>query len=353
MKSIAQFKALYYSGFLIPDISTVTSMSLLFEKVFLPNNINLIKEFSKRFRIRNFTLPPLVLKSTMNITCNNKPADPFKELNITQKETAYLYIRMLLYFSMSYSELFGEVFESNLFENESPYNVKLVKKGGPGKLNTYKVNLGPMILYDDEEEGNILNDMIESGYIPLVCKFLPFAKQKKYLQQATAKQLATLLAMQSIKMVLPNTKPARPEEILEARSRLKNHLPPFWSSMLKMSNHLKECIENCTTTEEIIKEGQDMVDTLVRPALIDLNDKLKKEREKWFYKILSPVQKGLKLCIGNPPVTQQQLMTNALILGSDVIMDTARNINIIETLKNEAGLTFLLELDKLVNKNYK
>ncbi len=53
--------------------------------------------------------------------------------------------------------------------------------------------------------------------------------------------------------------------------------------------------------------------------------------------------------IGNPPVTQQQLITNARILTGDVAMHASNQLRAIESLKNEAGLTYLLELDKITN----
>lgn len=352
MKVVTNFKALYCSGFFIPNPAAITAMSLLFEKVFLPNNLNLIKEFSKRFLIQGLVLPPQLGHVTLKITCNGKPADPFKRLSPAQRKTALSYLNGGMLFSMAYSELFDEVFESNLFEEKTPYEVELIKKGRKGKLNTYKVKLRPMILHEsaEEEERESFSNMIEEGYIPLVTKYIPFNKQRKNLHQTTAKQLAVLLAMKSVEMILPCTKAASPEDILEARNKLKDHLPPFWSAMLKLSSRLKECIKKCSTTDELIKEGQDLIDTTVRPALIDLNNKLEKERKKWFYRILSHLNKGLGLSLSNPPITQQQLITNALIMGTDVIKDTARNMQTIESLKNEAGLTFLLELDRLVNK---
>jgi len=77
---------------------------------------------------------------------------------------------------------------------------------------------------------------------------------------------------------------------------------------------------------------------------------MNKERKNWFFNILSPVQKGLRLMIGNPPLTQQQLITNALVLSADVATAIAGQMKNIEALREDAGLTFLLELSKVLDK---
>ena len=227
MKSITKFKALYCPGFFIPKPAAITAMSLLFEKIFLPNNIVLIREFSRKFRITKSTLPPLFSDTTIEITCAGKPYDPFEDLSPMQRDTAFSYINVGMFTLMAYAELFGEVFESNLFEGGNPNKVKLHKKGKSGKNNTY---ISGMCLCETDDEEKEFCNMIEKGYIPLVCKITPFSESKKHLQQNTIKELAALLAMKSIEMILPNTKAARADVILEARDKLKNHLPPFWSS---------------------------------------------------------------------------------------------------------------------------
>jgi hypothetical protein len=90
---------------------------------------------------------------------------------------------------------------------------------------------------------------------------------------------------------------------------------------------------------------------LVRPAAIDLAAKLEKERKDWFYKILSPVRTGLRLLIGNPPLTQQQLLSSALVLASDTCVSVAENMRAIEALKSEAGLSYLLDLAEILEKD--
>ena len=86
------------------------------------------------------------------------------------------------------------------------------------------------------------------------------------------------------------------------------------------------------------------------PALIDLQTKLELERKHWCYKILSPIQKNLRALIGKPPLTPEQMTVSALTLGADVAMSLSNDLRQIENLKQEAGLTFLLEADNLFSE---
>lgn len=346
MSKLAQFKAIYCSGLLIPDAATVSALSLLFEKIYLPNNIEIVREFSKQFRIKK--PPKSKAGSPLIIEPSNTEDDPFEGLTEQQRKTALAYLEWGIEFARSHGTLFPSLFETQLFPESEPFDVKLVKEGGPGELNTYEVSMKAMVLTGEDHQ--TFPRLLAEGYVPVVGRFHPHHIDMQHLDKISAKQLAALLAMKSVEMLLPRTKGVHPEIILEAREKLSNHLPPFWSSMLKLSVELKKRIEECKSIDNICFESEELVDTLVRPALIDLQNKMLKERRDWFYKILSPIQKGLRLMIGNPPLTQQQLLTNALVLSADVTMSIAENMRSIESLKQEAGLTFLLEIGQMLDE---
>jgi len=343
MKSITEFKAFYCSGIFVPEPAVVTALSLLFEKIYLPNNIHIVKAFSRKYCFAD----DMTIK---NIEIEDEDRTLFDGLNEEQKLTAKNYIFNGIKFVESYKPLMTKVFESQLLVGGVRYEDPiLVKKGKTGEKNTYNISLTTSIQLSEDDQQTI-PDLIANGYMPVVGKDHPYEIIINKLDNFSSKQMAALLAMQSLQLIFPRTKATHPEIILEARDRLTDHLPPFWSSMLKLSVELKNRIQNCSTIDEAFLESQDLIDTIVMPALIDLKQKMIKEKKAWFYKILSPVQKGLRLLVGNPPLTQQQLITNALILGSDIIMTTAENIRTIEALKNEAGLTFLLEASQALNK---
>ena len=148
-------------------------------------------------------------------------------------------------------------------------------------------------------------------------------------------------------MVLPKTKAVDQLTILEARHKLSDHLPSFWASMLKLSRDLRELSKSCTTIDELVFEAEYLVDTEVRPSLIDLRDKILKEKKAWSNKILSPNQENMQVSIGNPSLSTQQIITNASILGGGVSMQLTDNMRLIEPLQSDSGITFLLEAEDI------
>jgi hypothetical protein len=341
---LTQFRAVYSSGAFIPDASAVVALSLLFEKVHLPNNIELVRSFVSKYRVT--TAGNLGASIKVKSEDGN---DPFQDLPAAQQESARNYLSLSMQFAHRYAQLFGDVFESEFFPSGKVVNVELVKQGAPGEKNTYRVTLaneGFLSGGDDE----YFPKLLDRGYVPVVGHFHPAGAVPQRTDAMTAKQLAALLAMKSVQMMLPRTRAARPDVILEARERLREQLPPFWSAMLKASVELKKLISETQTHGEVHREATDLVDRTIRPAVIDLATKLERERKDWFYRILSPVRSGLRLLVGSPPITQQQLMTSALVLASDTCTSIAENMHAIEALKREAGLCYLLELSEILEK---
>lgn len=340
---LTQFRAVYCSGAFIPDPAAVVALSLLFEKVHLPNNVEVIRQFVTKYR---FTSPEKEYSASMKVE-SSEGEDPFSDLTESQQETAKRYIISSMRFAHAHSELFGAIFESELFPENKVVDVQLIKKGGAGELNKYRVTYSNQAVLSGGDDEYFPN-LIERGYVPVIGRYhhaSPFAGKP---DEATAKQLAALLAMKSIQMVLPRTQGAHPELILEARDRLSDQLPPFWSSMLKASVELKKVIAQSKTHYDVEREATDLVDRTIRPAVIDLAAKLESDRKDWFYKILSPVRSGLRLLVGNPPLTQQQLLTSSLVLASDTCVSIAENMRSIESLKREAGLSYLLDLSDIL-----
>jgi hypothetical protein len=340
----------------------VSALSLLFEKVSLPRNLNFVKEFARKYQFAGQfkTVEALIVEVMLQgffekyPTNNPNPRfrvgnfddddDPLSDLTDVQKETANLYLMKGIMFALAYKSLFPEVFETQLVTNTSVTSERINDENEESPQR--KLTLSYTVEFDERWEDSFPT-LVSNGYIPVIGSYQLGQTFNQNLDEFSARQIATLLAMKSVEIIFPRTKRVHPEVILEARYRLSDHLPPFWSSMLKLSVEMRGRIKECGSVSEVFSEAQNLVDTLVMPSLIDLQQKMMREKKDWFYKILSPIQKGLKLMIGNPPLTQQQLLTNALLLGSDVIMSAAENMRAIDMFKNEAGLTFLLEAQKI------
>jgi len=344
---LTSFNGIYLSGFYIRNEATITALALLFENVHLPNQLEMVIEFAKK----NVLDPENRIKDLgfgiKAIDPADENDDPFVGLSEAQRLTAHKYLYLSHIFCMRNHELLPTVFTTDMLKNSNPMIVKLVKKGKPGQLNTYKVSPAPQIV--------LLNglDQIESklndGYVPIIGQEnSTYGISNKLFKDNKA--IASILAMKSIEMLLPSFKDAKPQDILEAREKLKDFLPPFWSSMLKLSVDAKTIIKDSSTSIEAIKECQNIVDTLVRPALVDLIVKMEKERRNWFYKIISPVSNAVKMVIGNPSLNQATLIRASLALATDMTSEYIQNKQKVEDLKSDTGLTYLLEVHKKLKK---
>lgn len=346
LNAITKFKAIYLSGLIIPNQATVAALGILFEKVYLPNNIEFAIDFAKQFQIATSS------NGYRSIVITPEDPDerhPLEALTPEQQETAYKYIDWSMACAYRNHELFEDVIESDFFEGGKPLVAELVEQGAPGQMNKYKVTGAAMQLTGDEHHK--LSSMVESGYVPVIGN-LHGGRLLKELPPSSipAKELAALLAIKSVEMFFPATKGAPAEVILEAREKLRDHLPLFWASMLKLSTELKAAIKDCKDKDEVFAASQELVDTIVRPAVIDLNHKIELERKQWFHRIFGSVYKALRMTATNPPLTQEQLIRSSLMLGADAAMNFADHLQKVESMKNEAGLAYLLELGALVEK---
>ena len=149
LSQLTEFRAVYCSGAFIPDPDAVVALALLFQKIYLPNNIEFVRTFAAKYRMRTATIDD---RPTRLKVKSETEEDPFSDLSPEQQETARCYLLCALQFAHRNSQLFGEVFESELLPDNEIVNVELIKKGGAGELNTYRVSSNIAVLTGGEME---------------------------------------------------------------------------------------------------------------------------------------------------------------------------------------------------------
>ena len=345
-RRLSSFEGVYLSGFFMINPALMTSMSLLFEKIYLPNQLELVIELSKKIRFSGN-----ILKQGEDVVIERVDSDliipnenPLENLTHPQQQTVKEYLALAHQFCIHNYKLFPTIFETDLLKNGEIFDVKLVEEGKNGKLNTYNVKVNPLQVTTDSIHE--LEGRLRKGGVPIIGIGEPNANLK--LNKVSDRGIAALIAMQSIEMLLPAMKAVEPEIILEARDKLSNHLPLFWSTMLKFSKEGKNIIQKAETEEEIIVECRNLVDTTVRPILIDINEKIIKEKKNWFYKILSPLGNSLKLIVGKPNLTNFDLLSTSIGVATDTGLDFIKHKRKLDELKDEAGLTYLLKLGDVI-----
>lgn len=340
-RQLSQFEGMYLSGFFMMNPAIVTAMSLLFDKIYLPNQLEIAISIAKKYRIRTKDDDIPIRFDNQD---NTNGADPLVGLPEIEQKTVRAYLYMAYMFCVEYYELFPEVFQTDLFEDNRIFNVELLKKGKNG-LNEYNVSFNSMTVCLDGYYN--VEQRLKHGCVPLIGlgELTPDTINTK---QFTSAGVAALIAMQSIEMLFPATKKASSQTILEARERLKDFLPTFWSAMLKFSKDGEKIIKQAPTIEDATHACRDIIDSTIRPILIDMNNKIIKERRNWFYKIISPVGKTMKLIVGKPQMTNLDLLTTSVSLAADVGFDYVKHKQKLNELKEETGLVYLLELGKVL-----
>lgn len=349
-----KFSGIYCSGSFVSNPSTLTALSLLFEEIYIPNNLELAVEFAKHYRFTNLPDKLQTNAKCMRIAPQDIVGcpDPISDLTETQQMVIKQYYAIASSFFVHYHDLVGPFIKTDLLKNGEVLDVRLVKEGMPGEKNTYAVYMNPLeVTLSDTGNGEFVNSLFSSGAVPIICdrKNANFFNDKT-CSDINALSLACILAMKSIKLVIPPTRPADGETILEARYKLRDILPPFWSAVLKLSTELRKKMSEDTTVEQLLFFGQEIVDTTILPALIELKQKISKERKDWFHKIVYPIAAGARLLIGNSQLTPDGIARAGLYSSFDLVDGLYSQKRAVDLIKQESGLTFLLEVNKMFDK---
>lgn len=139
ISSFEKFSGLYCSGSFVKSQSALTAMALLFEELYIPNNLQLAIEFAKHYRFTN--LPEKILKDSEYMILepaeNYDILDPLSSLNVTQQAVVKQYYRVTQEFFVHYHDLVGPFIKTNILKDGEVFNVELMEERMPEELNTY------------------------------------------------------------------------------------------------------------------------------------------------------------------------------------------------------------------------
>jgi hypothetical protein len=347
-RSLAAFEAVYCSGLFITDPALVTALAILFDRVYLPNYIEYVLEFPRRFRIENRSILPLT-RSDISIRGNDSgDFSVLSNLTPEQRLTALNYMIMTEAFHRQYQPLLGSVFESSLEPHWDKTTAAQIASPIRGHLQPGRVQAGLRMNIQAHPQPYV-DGLIEAGVVPVLgAHHIPTVET--HASPRVARNVAAILAINAVRLVLPATRGAPPEVILEARHRLRDYLPPFWVSMMSLSVSIREAISQGGQSPEIDRAIADTVDTVVFPTLIELKHKLAKERRQWFHRILARGGRTLHVAMGHPDATAVDFISAGLMLGADVAIDAAQAASMATEARRNSPLTLLLELDRLLDQ---
>ena len=153
--------------------------------------------------------------------------------------------------------------------------------------------------------------------------------------------LASVLALESVRLVLPRLRALQPREIAEFRQQTKELVVPFRMEMLKLSRNLNHAISSKPTFGELQREAKFLAETTVLPLLQDLRRTIEDPARPWTRTAvdLGKALPGLvgNLVTGNWPAIPAKLLE---VLGG--IREDQLNK---ETKVRSSGFHYVLEVD--------
>ena len=158
-----------------------------------------------------------------------------------------------------------------------------------------------------------------------------------------ARALAFALALAAVKMVLPKIKAVHPEQILEARSALRSELLPFRAAMLRLSSDLRQALGAGEGMDALAKEARFLVETRVLPELEVLRARLEDKRGYWRERLVD-------LTMASPEISQYWASSTP---GTALARTLGRVMEVFQKARKESresmteaktkGLTYLLQ----------
>lgn len=116
--------------------------------------------------------------------------------------------------------------------------------------------------------------------------------------KGNAKLLATILAMESIALVLPKIKPLTPEALRDFREELSPHVGPFRLAMLGLTKELNAAIEQSATFPDVQRHAKFLAETEVFPNLAELEAVIQNPKKHW-YRRAADLAKDAPVLVGN------------------------------------------------------
>jgi hypothetical protein len=123
---------------------------------------------------------------------------------------------------------------------------------------------------------------------------MPFRAQYK----DNAKSLSTLLAIESVKLIMPGLPLMTCQELVDFRLENTGELRNFRASMLRYSRALNAEITDDTGIEEVIKKVKFIAESEIAPALHDLSRDLLNPNRPWLRRMADGGRIGASLLTG-------------------------------------------------------
>jgi len=161
-----------------------------------------------------------------------------------------------------------------------------------------------------------------------------------------AKLLATILAIESVKLALPKLKALTPQQLQEFRAETAGYVKPFRVAMLRLAKELNGALTSDMNLQDVQRQAQFLVETTVYPQLHELEGVLNDPRKPWYKRAVDLARAAPAMATNF--VTMPKGIALAKLLGeiAKVLADVRDEQLDKENRLSRSGIYYLLKLRK-------
>ena len=166
-------------------------------------------------------------------------------------------------------------------------------------------------------------------------------------KEMNVRLLTSILAEECLQVAMPQCVSMTPDQILEARDKLRDQLIPFRMTMQKLASRLKQSVQDNEAYFDIKREAQFIAESEVEPAIFEVKRRIEIEKDRFWIKIFGKTISWVPFIAKSflAPTPDNIYKTIEKVYG-DVgdIVEFGNNASLVR----EPGISFLLSAQKVI-----
>jgi hypothetical protein len=162
--------------------------------------------------------------------------------------------------------------------------------------------------------------------------------------RGNAKLLSTILAIESVRLVLPKVRALSPQELMDFRQETAIHVRPFRIAMLRLARELNAAINSDMPLNQVQKAAKFLVETTVYPELKELESILHDPGKPWYRRAVDMAKAAPELATGFLTLPMNIALAKLLGTVAHTLADLRDEQRDRESTLSRGGLHYLLKL---------
>lgn len=165
---------------------------------------------------------------------------------------------------------------------------------------------------------------------------------------ANAGLLATVLAVEAVRLALPKLPAVSFEELADFRAETAPLVKPFRASMLRLSKDLNSAIRSDATLADVRREAKFLVETTVQPDLDDLREQLTRPSRPWYRRAIGALKDAPELALNFTTLPTNIAVAKLLARMTELLVDVRdEQVGGAEGAVKRGALHYLLKVEGL------